>query len=356
MGLRPRNVCVMGPMIRAASLHGFDPVVRSAGGDPDELLARFGIAPHSLDDDGLISITAHDLMLDAAARQLACPDLGLQLAEKQDLSILGPLALAIESSPTAAEALECTSRFMFVHSPALSIGLADDPGERRGVVALQYRKDLLESPYSPQAMELGLALFYRVATAMLGSSTGLRSVLFPHRPLSPINRYTEFFGLSGVRFGAPIAALCVEVHVLDAGFTGANELIRRTAVEHLAQLYPDPDTLVSVRVRRALAESLATGSPITVTRIARLLATHPRTLQRRLTNEGTSFARILDDVRHDIAHRHITSSDLPFTEIAALVGFAEQSRLSHAVRRWTGMSPRELRTSAVRQQHPPAAP
>lgn len=334
----------MGPMIRAASLRGFAPLVRELGGDPGGFLARFHLPADALDsDDGLIAITQHDLMLDAVAHELDCPDLGLRLAESQDLTILGPLALAIESAPTVADALECASRFMFVHSPALRIGVEDDPSGARGVVALTYRKDLLESPYSPQAMELGIGLFHHIARRMLGEVTGLRTVDFPHRPLSPFRRYADFFGVE-VRFGAATAALRVERHLLDTQFGGSDDTIRALALDYLAQHYPDPTTLVAVQVRRALVESLALRNP-SLAHTARLFALHPRTLQRRLAAEGTTFELVLDDVRRDAAHRFITTTDLPLSQVAALVGFTEQSTLAHAVRRWHGVSPRQLRMS-----------
>ncbi|WP_307835125.1 helix-turn-helix domain-containing protein [Streptomyces adelaidensis] len=62
--------------------------------------------------------------------------------------------------------------------------------------------------------------------------------------------------------------------------------------------------------------------------------------------QGTSFEAVLDEVRRDAAHRYITTTDLPFGQVAVLVGFTEQSTLSHAVRRWFGVSPRELRRPA----------
>ncbi|WP_182640028.1 AraC family transcriptional regulator ligand-binding domain-containing protein, partial [Dietzia sp. DQ11-44] len=74
----------MQPLIRAASLRGFGPLVSELGGDPDRLLDRYEIAREVLaDDDGLVSITAHDQMLDAAAAELGCPDFGLRLADRQ---------------------------------------------------------------------------------------------------------------------------------------------------------------------------------------------------------------------------------------------------------------------------------
>lgn len=329
-------------MIRAASLRGFDALVSGIGGDPHEWLARFGMDSSVLaDDDALIPITAHDLMLDTAAAELGCPDLGLRLAAMQDLSILGPLAVAIEASPTVADALDCASRYLFVHSPALRLGVVADPFEQRGVVALSYGKDLRESTYSAQGMELGLGVFHRVALSLVGSAAALRSVLVPHPPLSPVRRYLDHFG-TDVRFGAEIGALRMNRQVLEEGFSSADAAIREVAIHHLSSQFRDPHLDLGSRVRLAIAESLRTSRP-TIASTARLFDLHPRTLQRRLADEGTTFGDILDDVRREAAYRYLTTTDLPIGHVALMVGFAEQSTLTHAVRRWFGRSPSQVR-------------
>lgn len=334
-------------VIRAASLRGFVPLVEELGGDPCVLLARFGIPREALArDDGLIPITGHDLMLDTAAKELDCPDLGLRLAEGQDLSILGPLAVAIESSSSVAEALGLASRFLFVHSPALHIGVEDDPRGARSVVAITYRKSLRESPYSPQATELGIALLHRVSVTLLGESTGLRSVELAHSPLSPVVRYTDHFGVD-VRFNSAVAALRVDQHLLDRRFAAADETIAQIALEHLTRAHHDPDEQTAVRVRRILTDGLG-SAPSSLDQVARVLAMHPRTVQRRLAAEETSFEVILDDVRRTVALHYITGTDIPFVQVAALIGLSEQSALTRAVRRWSGRSPRALR----RDGHP----
>lgn len=332
----------MGPVIRAASLRGFVDLVDELGGNAGNLLARFGIDVDVLrNDDGVVSITAHDLMLDTAAQELECPDFGLRLAESQDLSILGPLAVAIEASSTAREALACASRFLFVHSPALRVSIEEDPLGRRGVVALAYRKDLRESNYSPQGIELGLGLYFRVGMSLIGEGRTLRSVIITHQPLSPVQRYLDFFG-ADVKFGGTMPALCVQRHVLNEAFAGANETIKTVAIEHLARQFRDPHLDYSDQVRLGVAEALRTSQP-TIVGIARLLSIHPRTLQRRLLAEGTSFANLLDEVRREAAHRYLTTTDLPIGQIALMVGLGEQSTLSHAMQRWYGASPREIR-------------
>lgn len=334
----------MGSMIRTASLRGFVGLVDELGGDPVAMLSRFDLTPEVLaDDDALIPIDVNDRLLDVTAHELGCADLGLRLASSQDITILGPLAVAIESSATVADALACASRFMFVHSPALRVGVEPDPRGVRGVVALTYRKELIESPYSPQAMELGLGLFHRIAVLLLGDSRPMRSVEVPHPPISPVERYLDYFD-GDVRFDAPVGGFRVSEAVLNWQFQGANEAIRQIALDHL-RTYRDPNQTAVGQVRQALADSLGINKP-TLTSVSRLLAVHPRTLQRRLAAEGASFEQVLDDLRRELVRRHLTTTDLPIAQIALMAAFSEQSALSRAVRRWFDATPREVRRSS----------
>ena len=73
----------------------------------------------------------------------------------------------------------------------------------------------------------------------------------------------------------------------------------------------------------------------------------PRTLSRNLAEEGTSFAEILDELRAALAKRYLRDETLPVTEIAWLLGYSEVSSLTHAFKRWTGMTPRRYRSSQL---------
>jgi len=77
--------------------------------------------------------------------------------------------------------------------------------------------------------------------------------------------------------------------------------------------------------------------------VARLLMIHPRTLQRRLAAEHTSFAAIVDDVRRSEARRYLTTTDLPMSQIASLLGLAEQATLTRCARRWWDSTPTAIR-------------
>jgi AraC-like DNA-binding protein len=330
----------MSSVVRAALFRGLPQLVDRLGGDGDAVLARFRVPDGSLDsDDALLTARTAGILLETAAVELQCPDIGLRLAERQDIGVLGPLSLALESSATLGEALDCASRFLFAHSPASRVAQIPDPDGVAGVVGLFY--ETTGEALHPQAIDHGLGLFHRITALLHGGPYGLRSAHLPHPPVAPVTRYTGFFG-ADVRFERPAAVLRVPAQLLSARLPGANRMLRDITLDYLATHFTDPGRTVTDEVRLLLTRAMGT-SPVSIAAVARLLSMHPRTLQRRLAAESTTFEAILDDVRREAALRLITDTDLPLAQVTALVGLTEQSALSRAGRRWFGRSPRELR-------------
>jgi AraC-like DNA-binding protein len=81
----------------------------------------------------------------------------------------------------------------------------------------------------------------------------------------------------------------------------------------------------------------------TQTVVADMLATHPRTLQRRLRSEGTTFEAIVDLVRREIALRNLADESVSLVQIAEKLGYSETSVLTRSCHRWFSRSPRQLR-------------
>ena len=76
--------------------------------------------------------------------------------------------------------------------------------------------------------------------------------------------------------------------------------------------------------------------------IARRLGLSHRTLARRLADEGVSFSQILDELKLDLAKRYLREG-LSISRIAWLLGYREVSAFTHAFKRWTGQSPKQMR-------------
>ncbi len=95
-------------------------------------------------------------------------------------------------------------------------------------------------------------------------------------------------------------------------------------------------------MRRVLRTLLHTGGA-TETRLAHLFAMHRRTVNRRLQAEGTTFRRLVDDVRFDVARYLLESSTLSVTEIAGKLNYADASAFTRAFRRWSRTTPARWR-------------
>lgn len=334
-------------VIRSAGLRGFRATVAELGGNAEEFATACGLPIAALDtDDLLVSDFAVGAVLELAAHRLDCPDLGLRISRRQDLAMLGPLALAIANSPTLAHVLECTSRYLFVHARALSLALEPDPYGDRSVIALRYGVPP-GIPNPVQGTDLGLAFVHHTILQRLADVRyGLRSVELPYRPPAPLSVYEDFFG-APVRVERPAALLRVPSSLATRPLSGGDENLHRLAMAFLAELTGGSNVEVAPRVRTAVQRLLGTAAP-EIGAVARLLTVHPRTLQRRLAAEGTSFATILDEVRREEARRYLTTTDIPMSQVASLIGLSEQATFTRCARRWWDSTPTAVRRSGNR--------
>jgi AraC-like DNA-binding protein len=200
-------------------------------------------------------------------------------------------------------------------------------------------------PYEPQTIDAGLGLLHRNITTMSGGYE-LLGVYLPHPPLTDESVYAEFFG-APVRFDTGRALLRVPTKLFAQPMSApVNPELRRMVVEYLEAHYSDPRESVATTVRLAVGRALGTV-PVRIDLVAQWMHMHPRTVQRRLAQEGTSFQAILDDVRKNTAHRLLTSSDMPLSQVASLVELAGQAVLTRAARRWFGRTPTQVRRDAA---------
>ncbi|MEJ7734633.1 MAG: AraC family transcriptional regulator [Polyangiaceae bacterium] len=128
---------------------------------------------------------------------------------------------------------------------------------------------------------------------------------------------------------------------------GLAAFFERHATEMLER-FGEPVT-VQHGVRRVVADELRRGVPSLEATAARL-AMSGRTLRRRLADEGTTYQKVIDEVRCELARRYLRSDDLAVGAVAFLLGFSEPSTFHRAFKRWTGKTPLEFRAAA----HPAA--
>ena len=98
------------------------------------------------------------------------------------------------------------------------------------------------------------------------------------------------------------------------------------------------------KVRACLMEIMASGQ-YRVGDVASRLALSPRTLQRHLSNEGTSFQQVLDGLREELARNYLAKSEYSSGQIAFLLGYEDPNSFFRAFRGWTGQTPEVVRAS-----------
>lgn len=186
-----------------------------------------------------------------------------------------------------------------MHNQGIRLSRTKDPEHYAGVGAVEYRMLYPDIPYEPQTIDAGLGLLHRNLITMSGGYE-LLGVYMPHPPLTDESVYTEFFG-APVRFDTGRALLRVPTKLFAQPMsTPVDPELRRMVVEYLEAHYTDPRESVVTAVRSAVSRALGTV-PARIDLVAEWLHMHPRTLQRRLAQEGTSFQAILDDVRKNAA-------------------------------------------------------
>jgi AraC-like DNA-binding protein len=119
------------------------------------------------------------------------------------------------------------------------------------------------------------------------------------------------------------------------------ERLEGLAQEMLAQV--ETNAPWSDLVGRWMGKALLSGEKPSLDRAAGELAISARHLQNKLRAEGTTYRELFEQLRQEIALRHLQDPDASLCEIAFLLGFSDQSAFTHAFKRWTGKNPRDYR-------------
>ena len=119
------------------------------------------------------------------------------------------------------------------------------------------------------------------------------------------------------------------------------EDVARVTVERLVPP-PEGSAAFPASVRRAVHEALGAGDAHLGT-VARRMGMSTRSLQRALARHGLVFRRVVDQARWELAAPLVVQSDAPLERIAEQLGYAEAKAFRRAFRRWSGVSPSEMR-------------
>lgn len=260
--------------------------------------------------------------------------MGLLVGERLLANTHGLLGYAASSSGTLRQAIEVFERFTRLRAPFLEVSHA----VRGGQVRLRIDEALPLGGVRRSVLEAVLLSVKNMLDSIsLGACHVARvSFSFPAPDYEALAR--EMFGCE-VAYGQSWAGLTLPADVLDVPLRMSNP---QAYEEAAAFCQSELDKLranesLSARVRRLLLERQNGFPSLLVT--ARLCHLTPRTLHRRLLDEGTSYRALLEDVRHTLAVEHLRAGHFSIEEIAYTLGYTDMANFRRAFKRWAKVPP-----------------
>jgi AraC-like DNA-binding protein len=325
--------------VAAFWLRGLAEVFRQEGLDAEALFQEAGLDLAALDNPDLrVPNEAVNSLWRLAVARSGNPTIGLAAARVPRPVLFDIVGYLMMSSPDLRGLLERTARYFRIITDVVTVTVADEPDGYR--VRLAAPDDEADRPWQRYLFTL-LSLLSFVRWIMMRDLRPLEVELIATARVE-IEPYQEAFECP-LRFGAPANALLFSYSDVALALPTAQPRLagvhERVVGEYLARL-DQPGT--SARVRTAISQHLADGEPRRVI-IARALGMSERTLQRRLEAEATSYRRILDDTRKELARSYFEQGDVSLTHMNYLLGFNDQSSFFRATQRWFGTTPQQFR-------------
>jgi AraC-like DNA-binding protein len=335
----------------AVWVRGIVEMLGAEGLDAGALLAEAGIDRPTIEvSDGRLATEKISRLWELAVARSGDPSIGLAQHDVVRPAIFGVVGYTMMSCADLHGAFERLVRYLRILSDALTIHLAQ---ERGGYVAA-FQLSGGDRPVPRQRIDFIFITLVNFLRWVSGREVHPIAVQMTYpAPVDPA-RYRDAFRCP-VAFDAPVNALLFSPADMTRPLPTSNrtlaELHERFAGEYLERF---DHAQVSYRVREVIIRRLPDGEPRR-DRVARELCMSERTLQRRLEDESTSFLRLLDDTRRELAAQHLGRLHLSLGEAAYLLGFADQSSFFRACRRWFGLPPGEYRrlSGAAAAAEPP---
>ena len=292
---------------------------RSAFSNPDRFIANATFAQ----------------LFEDAARATGDECFGLHFGENFDVRDIGTLAYVVLNSPTIADAIRNLERYHRIHNDGAEVSFSIDAR------AAYLRFVARERPIEPrrQRQEFAMAVVVKAFRLLGGDHWTPQEIQFAHEAPPDTSEHLRVFGCR-LSFGCAANAVVVERDFVERLVPAADLKLYRILRQHAEHILNDlpRETDFRADVRRAIADAMRDGDP-RLARVAAKLAMSPRTLQRRLEEEGVVFKALVDDTRLRFALGYLRHGGHTLTEIAFLLGYSEVSALNRAFKRWTGVTP-----------------
>lgn len=326
----------MSYFIRAASLTGFEDLVKYYGANPVHILKEVGILPSQLrDPDELISYEKCLDVLELAATQCNTDTFGLRLSSTQGIKTVGLVGAYMCRQDTVEEALLVAQKYIYMHAQGmmLTFDITDE-----GYYEVKYQQLIDVSLTYPQKSQLTLGVIYKVMNELIGFKWHAKKVTFKQSPnKEDIQVFHQIFDCD-IEFNVEFDSLYFDAYFLKQKPIVHEELTSQIISRQFENQKSSQETDIISLIEHTVRVLLATGE-CNRENIAVCIGIHPKKMQRMLKDNQTSYQEILDNVRKNEALRVLEAGNANLTNLALNLGYAEFSAFSRRFKHWFGVSP-----------------
>ncbi len=313
------------------------------GLDSAALCREAGLDPQKMDDPNIrLPLSATTRLWALAVTASGDPALGLQTSRHVSHTTFHALGLALAASSTLREMFERVERYHRVVSDVMVLELRDvgSISEMRMTLPAQ------RAAPAPEAVDAFIAIYVRSCRSRLGRDYAPLSVHLRRPPPIDPQPWLDTFR-APVEFAAKEDVLRFQRSDLDLPLDDGNPELaaHNEAVLQRRMAALEPPTWAR-RLRLALEQRLPNGEPSAEV-LAQGMHLSLRSLQRHLSDEGSSYEQVLAEVRHRLALEYLRDPGCAISEVAYLLGFADSSSFSRAFKRWSGQSPSQFRAAQL---------
>lgn len=320
----PRGIASVALLLRFGAEHGLPRHALLAGSD---------LTPGQLADPAAEINACQEL---AVVRNLAThlPHAGVAAGRRYHATTFGVLGHAFLSAATVRDAIDVALRYLDL-SFTFTAPTAVLDGDR---LVISLEPGALPGDVTPFLVERDLAAIHTVIGELVTGDVPVVSVSLSHPAPADTRDHEEVFGVRPVfsaRHNESVVDASLLARALPLASPEATALCEQQCQDIAARRRRKPG--VSDDVRRVLERSARFEETMPV--VARTLGLSSRTLRRRLSESGTSYQALLDEVRAERAAVLLTHAGVSVEQAAVELGFAEAASFIHAFRRWYGTTP-----------------
>jgi len=323
-------------MVQSMSLRGLS---------AENILADTGISEFDLEDSGQrVSYRQRIQQINNVIGLIDDPGFWLEEETEVSISSYGLLGYAMMSSATLEQAVQIAVKYHKMAGAMFELGF-----KREGAQAVLRLNHLLAGGLAGNYLVEELFLSITPLISLLtGRAFRPSKILLNYEPITRIERYEKAFQCD-IGFQQQYCEYQFDASYLDKRLAAADSDTAKSCEEACRNL------LIQMEIEEDPVSKichLLLGTPGEFPKldvIANNLSLGTRTLRRRLKGLGTSYQRVLDDVKKELAIEYLRTTNLSVQEISDLLGYSEVTNFRRAFVKWVELSPYQYRMQIANQ-------